>query len=712
MRRRVPLTAGITALALVATVNPAAAHVVDGELPGGTGIEVAITSPADGAVLPAGPVSVTGTAAVDEREPTADLAIIYVLDVSGSTLVPASGCGGGPTDDLLDCEIAAAQNLNRAAVSLNAVGAVGVVVFGGRAEAADVNPGPADELITGPTTDDNDNGVPDIEEVLGSANNSLTIGGTIELFTRRRAVTGNTDFGVAIAKATEVATDPANTMNQTIVVFLSDGIGSGDVPGALANVPANVDFFTFAFGPGSACGDPANIWSLAHIATQTGGACEWVPDPAALPHILPGVIASKLNALTLTVDGGGPTPVTDVTPDLPQLGPASVDYAITTGALAPGSHELCVTAAGLEIGGGGDVTDCHTVTINAPPTVAAGGPYAGREDTPVTLGGEVLDPDTPGVQVQWTITPTDAVDPGTTCRIADAAAPTTTVECTDDGEFTLTLTADDGINPPVSRQTTLTLGNAAPTAEITAPENEVLVPVGADITVEAAFTDDGTNDTHTCTVDFDDGSPVADGTVDQEPGSGTCAATHRFDTAGTHQVLVTVTDDDGAAATDVVTVVTHLPGEAFAIQAQGLVTIARTPLATCPPDEALTSVRLNAAIATVDALSASCAVDEQTGETVAAASIDEVSLLGGVITISDIESTCVANENGVTGTSRVGTINGTPIGVGSGSLTVPLVAQVFFNETTTGPDGRLVQNAVRVQTILGQQIILAGCRLG
>jgi hypothetical protein len=60
----------------------------------------------------------------------------------------------------------------------------------------------------------------------------------------------------------------------------------------------------------------------------------------------------------------------------------------------------------------------------------------------------------------------------------------------------------------------------------------------------------------------------------------------------------------------------------------------------------------------------------------------------------------------------VGTINGVPIGSGSGSVTVPLVGTVKDNEKTT-VNGKLVQHAIRVTTLLGtQEIILAGCRLG
>ena len=41
--------------------------------------------------------------------------------------------------------------------------------------------------------------------------------------------------------------------------------------------------------------------------------------------------------------------------------------------------------------------------------------------------------------------------------------------CTDDGSYTLTLTASDGVNPDVLDTATLELANLAPTVDISAP---------------------------------------------------------------------------------------------------------------------------------------------------------------------------------------------------------------------------------------------------
>jgi hypothetical protein len=287
----------------------------------------------------------------------------------------------------------------------------------------------------------------------------------------------------------------------------------------------------------------------------------------------------------------------------------------------------------------------------------------------------------------------------------------TTVTCTDDGLYELVLLASDGVNPPVAAVSTLSLTNVAPSVSISAPANGILVTRGTTVGFTAPFTDLGTNDTHTCSVDFNDGTAIAAGTVGESPGSGTCMISHTFTTVGAHHVLVRITDDDGGAGTAVVTVIVSAVAEAFALQASGLITIPKTPHATCPPGEVETIASLNLAVGVITALNASCVVDPATGTTTAATS-GTASLLGALITITEIQASCVASASGISGSSRVGTINGIPIGTGSGSISIPLVATVFYNETATNASGQLVRNAIRVRTLLGQEIILAGCRIG
>lgn len=62
------------------------------------------------------------------------------------------------------------------------------------------------------------------------------------------------------------------------------------------------------------------------------------------------------------------------------------------------------------------------------------------------------------------------------------------------------------------------------------------------VSVSAAFTDVGTADTHTATIDWGDGAETA--TVSETNGAGTATGTHTFGAAGTYNATVTVTDDD------------------------------------------------------------------------------------------------------------------------------------------------------------------------
>jgi hypothetical protein len=386
---------------------------------------------------------------------------------------------------------------------------------------------------------------------------------------------------------------------------------------------------------------------------------------------------------------------------------------VNTGNLTSGTHLLCVTANGTDGGGAGSVTDCKHVIVNDPPVVTIGGPYAGQEGSPVALAGQVSDPDGPSLATQWSAAPLSGVDPGTTCTFGNAAALNTTVTCNDDGVWTLTLKANDSLHPDVVKTTTLTLSNVAPQVSISSPANGTLVVRNTPIGITAPFTDVATHDTHTCTVDFADGTPVVNGTVAQGAGSGTCTASHAFTGVGSHNVLVTITDDDGGKATAVVTIVSYVRAEAWSLSASGLINVAKTPHAQCPPNSNITTASLNVlGLASVQALHAECTLNASTGRTDASANVSSASLLGGVIKLSDLETHCVANEQGLSGSSRVGTLNGQPIGTQSATIGIPGVATVYVNQTVNGPNGQLAQYAVHVVTLLGQEIVVSGCRMG
>ncbi len=147
----------------------------------------------------------------------------------------------------------------------------------------------------------------------------------------------------------------------------------------------------------------------------------------------------------------------------------------------------------------------------------------------------------------WSFAPVSGVDTGAVCSSATLNAVDTSVTCTDDGTYELTLTADDGANTPVTDSLVLTVGNAMPIVTITAPLDGATT--GANVSVSASFTDAGANDTHTCMIDWGDTASTS-GTIS----AGVCSGSHTYTTSGPRVITVTVTDDDGGVGSDTVSI--------------------------------------------------------------------------------------------------------------------------------------------------------------
>jgi len=211
--------------------------------------------------------------------------------------------------------------------------------------------------------------------------------------------------------------------------------------------------------------------------------------------------------------------------------------------------------------GANSTFDIYTARVriaeNQPPVVTVAN-ASGNEGAAIPVSGTATDPDGDPLTTTWSVAPASGVDAGATCTFANPAALSTTVTCTDDGTFTLTLTVSDGVNPAVVKTGTLTVANLAPSVTITAPANGTLFQLADPVPVTASFTDPGTNDTHTCSVDFGDGT-IIPGTVVEAAGAGTCTATHTYSTGGMKTIKVTVTDDDGGAGSASVTIDINSP---------------------------------------------------------------------------------------------------------------------------------------------------------
>jgi hypothetical protein len=552
--------AGILALGVVGS---AGADVENGNLPGGTSIQVSIDVPVDGAVVPqvmppAGPLMLSGTASVGQGITVANTLLIYVVDASFSTSDGAGGtaCGNqNPNYDddsntVLDCEIAAAKALNAQAIANGTVAEIALVVFGENAARADLAPAPAAQAVIAPNADANGNAAPDFDEAISSIFlDNASSGDGIDKFTRL-IVRNSTNYGDALVQVAQVAGSSTRPSKQ--VVFLSDGeptIGDSVATTFSANPSlAHLRIDTFAVGSGNSCGavdgSGNSRGTLAQISDRAAsGTCTNVTDPNNLPSVVPGVIASTLLGVDVNFDGFpfNPLPNSVLDPDLPATGPASTAVSIPFGGPV-GTHTICLRARGSDGGGTGSAEDCHTFTINGRPVVTANG-GSGLEGSPIGVGGTVTDTDSTPTTT-WSYVPVSGVDGGATCAFADPSAVSTTVTCTDDGVYNVTLTADDGINAPVAASADLTIGNDPPEVSIVSPTAGT--HAGA-ITLDAQHTDAGANDTHTCDVTWGDGDTGSD-----------CTDTHTY-SAGTYTLEVTVTDDDGGSDTESVTFTINSP---------------------------------------------------------------------------------------------------------------------------------------------------------
>jgi len=185
--------------------------------------------------------------------------------------------------------------------------------------------------------------------------------------------------------------------------------------------------------------------------------------------------------------------------------------------------------------------------LNEPPVADAGGPYMAVEGDTVTLDASgSYDPDGSIVLYEW-----DWDYDGVNFNPSGDTGVVQTHTWNDDSIYTIALrVTDDGGSTAVA-SLSIEVCNQPP--EVNAGSDQT-VDFGADVSVNAEYTDSGTLDTHTSTIDWGDGSSES-GTL-TEPGSiGTVTGNHSYAWPGTYVVTVEVTDIDGSAGSDTFTVV-------------------------------------------------------------------------------------------------------------------------------------------------------------
>jgi probable HAF family extracellular repeat protein len=174
---------------------------------------------------------------------------------------------------------------------------------------------------------------------------------------------------------------------------------------------------------------------------------------------------------------------------------------------------------------------------NNPPVANPRGPSTGNEGELLVFDGSgSFDADSDALTYDWSFG-----DGGTGTGIGPAHA------YDDNGVYQITLTVTDArgaVSPTASMG--VSIGNVAPTiTSLVLPPDPVAV--GTTVTASGSFTDPSSLDTHTATVDWDDGGGALAATV--EGGARTFTASRAFTAAGVYTVTVTATDDDHGSTT-------------------------------------------------------------------------------------------------------------------------------------------------------------------
>jgi lysophospholipase L1-like esterase len=269
-----------------------------------------IINPVPGSVVTGPEVEVLGDLTGSGAD--GSVAVVYVVDVSGSTLSFAGDCNAdgvidvlddpnfdGQRGTILDCEILGVTALN-AALGPRGDVEVGLVAFGSSAASADVlsnddnddstdEPGEIFDYFVAPLVDGADaNRVADVLDV----SVSLT-SGRLGAFQVRNVGTG-TSFNAAVNEALGLLS--RSSADRKFVFMLSDGQSSLSTSVLSSAASSDVRFNTFAVGTGTGS-SPCGSSPLGRLATGTGGVCSLVTDPTALAS----EISTGLEGLTVEV---------------------------------------------------------------------------------------------------------------------------------------------------------------------------------------------------------------------------------------------------------------------------------------------------------------------------------------------------------------------------------------------------------------------------
>jgi PKD repeat protein len=96
---------------------------------------------------------------------------------------------------------------------------------------------------------------------------------------------------------------------------------------------------------------------------------------------------------------------------------------------------------------------------------------------------------------------------------------------------------------------------------ITAPRANDRLVVDTQVDLTATFTDQVRNTTHTCEIDWGDGTPAEAGEIQEGIGAGACVSKHAYAAPGEYRIKVTVANAAGDSSRADVTIVVEPKGK-------------------------------------------------------------------------------------------------------------------------------------------------------
>ena len=392
--------------------------------------------------------------------------------------------------------------------------------------------------------------------------------GTAGTFTVTTTATDD-DGGTGTSTATVVVNGPP-----TVTVPDASGAEGSAIPLSATATDAEHDTLTYHWrataGPGV---DPAASCSFSNdgVLTPTITCTDegtWTIELTVSDNVNIDVVKTG----TLTVSDVAPTATLAVTPGMIPLGgsvsahttiadPGTADAKSCTINWGDGTPETTgcdgghtYNVAGLQTvtvtvaDDDGSTTATARVLVNAPPVVRVAN-TAGNEGSAIALSATATDPNGDPLTYVWSAAPAGPVDAGAACSFGNPASLASTITCTDDGLWTVTLTASDGVNHPVSASGFVNVANVAPTLVVSNPTSGAS---SRSVVFNGIVTDPGSNDTQSCSINW------GDGMTDTVPVTGGfCNATHSYSASLAGATIDAVaTDDDGGTSAHVTRVLT------------------------------------------------------------------------------------------------------------------------------------------------------------